>query len=222
MDIILILILILLPLSVSILISVNINKYGKSDTKKSILGFEVARTILDENELENVYITESNEAIMSYYDFRRKVVRLKKEVFNNSNLKSCVISAKEASRAIMDKKKHQLYSIRNSLSTFLNILLYSGYTIIALGTLFGHIRTIYVGFAFVYSVLLFHICTIKIERDTNKLALIEIKNTKLFSTKEIEKIKKILDSLTYIGIASITYPIIELVKRIIQFGDSNK
>ena len=153
MDIILILILILLPLSVSILISVNINKYGKSDTKKYILGFEVARTILDENELENVYITESNEAIMSYYDFRRKVVRLKKEVFNNSNLKSCVISAKEASRAIMDKKKHQLYSIRNSLSTFLNILLYSGYTIIALGTLFGHIRTIYVGFAFVYSVL---------------------------------------------------------------------
>ncbi len=222
MDIILILILILLPSSVSILISINIKKYGKSDTKKSVLGFEVARTILDENELENIYITESNEAIMSYYDFRRKVVRLKKEVFNNSNLKSCVISAKEASRAIMDKKKHQLYSLRNNLSSLLNLLLYSGYTIIALGTLFGHIKTIYIGFALVYSVLLFHICTIKIEKDTNKVTLIELKSTKLFNTKEIEKIEKILDSLTYIGIASITYPIIELVKRIIQFGDSNK
>ncbi len=221
MDLVLICILVILPFLVTIFISVNLNKYGKLKTKKEVFGFEVARKILDENELENIYITESNEIIISNYDSKRKVVRLKKEIFNGDDLKSCAIASREAAKAIMHKKKNQTYLLYLSFSPLLNALLYGGYIIISCGALFGHIKTIYVGIALVYSVLLFNIFTLKVEKNANDLSLIELKQSKLLSSLEIKNISKIFDSMKYIGLASITYPIIELIKRIIKFGNSN-
>ena len=222
MDLILILILIIIPVSISTIIYVNKKKYKNNELKKETTGFEIARTILDNNDLINIYITETNNSIISHYDSERKVIRLKNDIFNKKNIISCAIASRESAHAIQDKRNDKLFIFRKKISSFLDILLYIGYAIIAFGTLFAHLQTIYVGFGLVYFVFLFHLLTIKIEKEANAIAISEIKKSKLLTNKEINQLKKVLEVLVYINLASIVYPLVELSKRIIQFGESNK
>ena len=222
MDIILILILIIIPVSISTIIYVNKKKYNNIELKKDVTGFEIARTILDNNDLINIYITESNNSITSHYDSSREVIRLKNDIFNKKNIVSCAIASREAAHAIQDKRNNKVFVFRKKISSFLDALLYIGYVIIAFGTLFAHLQTIYVGFGLVYFVLLFHLFTINVEKEANSITITEIKKSKLLTNKEINQIKKILEVLTFINLASVVYPLVELSKRIIQFGESNK
>lgn len=222
MDIILILILIIVPLGSLIYIRVQNLKYKKKDIKKLMSGFEVARTIIDNNELSNIYITETRHSIISEYDNNRKVIRLKKDVFNDTSLTSCAIAAREAAHAIQDKKKHKLYCFRNRIKQLLDIFLYIGYIVIAVGALFGNMYTIYVGMSFEYVVLLFHILTLKIEKDASKIAINQLLDEKIINKREIRRINELLRINNYRYIASIIYPIIEVIKKIIEFGDSNE
>ncbi len=222
MGTVFILLIILIPLIAFILISTKNNKYKKINIKKDINGYEVARSIMDIYDLNNVYIVESKESLINNYDPERKVVRLKKNIFNTSSLTSCAISAKVGAYAIQDKTKHKLYTFRKNIDQFLQILLYIGYLVIAFGSLFGHFKTIYVGVGLEYVVLLFHLFTIKIEMDASNIAIKGLEKEKIVNKKELEKIKDILKTNNYIYLACIIYPIIELFKRIIAFGDSSE
>ncbi len=217
-----IIVLIAVPLLSWLLIKIKNNKYKNKDIKKLMSGFEVARSIMDNYDLNNIYITESRESIISNYDPYRKVVRLKRGVFNDTSLTSCAISAKEAAHAILDKKKHKLFTIRKKINNFLLTLLLVGYLIIAFGSIFGHFQTIYVGVGLEYVVLLFHLFTLKIETDASKLAINELEKEKIVNKKELEIIKEILNANNYINLASIIYPIILFFKKVVEFGDSNK
>ena len=207
MDTILIIILILIPLGSWLTIKIKNKKYKKILIKKELSGFEVARKIIDNYDLNNIYITESQTSIISEYDSNRKVIRLKKGLFNDTSITSCAIAAREAAHAIQDKKKHKLYNFRKTINQLLMAIMFIGYLILVIGAVFGHYQTIYIGIGLEYVVLLFHICTLKIEKDANIIALEELKNNKIVGTKELSKIKEVLDVEKYIYIASIIYPI---------------
>ena len=59
--------------------------YKNSKNKKNsknLTGCEVARQILDSNNLEDIYVVEVAGELSDHYDPSRKVVRLSKEVFH--------------------------------------------------------------------------------------------------------------------------------------------
>lgn len=217
-----ILVLIFLPLLSLGYFKIKSNKYKKTKIKKMLSGFEIARSIIDNYELNNIYITESKTIIIDEYDSNRKVIRLKNSIFNGTSVTSCAIAAKEAAHAIQDKKNDKVYNIRKKISPLLTILLYMGYIIIAVGSLFGHFNTIYIGMGLVYIVMIFHIFTIKVEKEASEIAIKELEKQKVLNKIELEKVIDVMNSRNYIYVASIIYPIIEIVKRIIEFGDSTE
>ena len=143
----------LLILSISIgfyiYIKVTYNKYKKIKIKSNLSGFEVSRKIIDNYDLNNIYITESNNQLISRYDSNRKVIRLTNKVFNNESIVSCAISSIEASHAILDKKNDKLFKIKESLVPIVNILLIAGYLITLIGCFFGHVNTIIIGLSLI-------------------------------------------------------------------------
>ena len=206
----------------TIKIKIAYKKYKTIDIKKMISGFEVSRKIIDSYDLNNVYITESRINIFSYYDSNRKVIRLVKGVFNDTSITSCAIASTISAYAILDKKNDELYNIRKKITPFLNLLLYVGYIIIASGLLFGHMGTLLVGTCIEFLVLLFHAFTFKIEKSAKEIARNELIKNSIVNKKELEKIEEVLNANSIICFASLVFPIAELIKRIVEYGNSNR
>lgn len=222
MDILIIIVLLVITLGSYIYIELTYKKYRKIDLKNLKSGFEVSREIIDNYDLNNIYITESRSILFSYYDYERKVIRLAKGVFNDTSIVSCAISATCASYAIFDKQSDKLFSFRKTFEKLVTIILYLGYVVIAIGILFGNIMTILTGVALEYTVLLFYILTYNLEKRINIRTLHELKDNKLITKNEIKKIEELLKANSYIYIASIFFPIARLIKLIIDFGKSDR
>lgn len=201
---------------------VELKKYNRKKLKSKLSGFEVSRKIIDNYDLNNIYITETRNDLISNYDSNRKVIRLTDKVFNEDDYSSCAISSLEAAHAIMDKKKDKMLIVKNKTLPVANILLVLGYLITIIGCCFGHINTIITGLCLIDFILLFHIVFYKIEVTARKIAIIELINEKIISKNEEKNIEKLLNVCSFKGIISVVFPVIELIKKIIQFGDSNR
>lgn len=222
MDIILFVLLLTITLGIYIFMNSKIKKYKKEDIKSIMSGFEVSRKIIDGYDLNNIYITESRDALFSYYDSGRKVIRLLKGVFNDTSISSCAISSLVAANTIQDKKKDQLYLFRKKLMPFLDILLYFSYIVIACGALFGRIDIILVGIVIDYLIIFFHLATYKIELEAVEIAQQELERNKIVTKKEAKKVNEVLRAISLTYIASVMFPIAKLIKLIIDYGNSNK
>jgi hypothetical protein len=219
---ILFLILLLITLGSYIYIESRFHKYKKISLRSKMTGFEVAREIIDNHSMNNTYITEIRSGLISYYDPIRKVIRLKKGVFNNTSLVSCGISAMVAANTIEEKNNNKLVKLRDKVTPVLNILLYLSYIIIAIGAIFGHVKTTLIGIGLDYVILLFHLFTLSIEKKAKKIAYKELIDSKIICTKEKGKVLELLNCLTYKNVACIILPVVQLVKEIISFGNSNE
>ncbi len=222
MDIIFISVLILITLGSYIYIEIVYKKYNNIDIKKLKSGFEVSREILDNHNLNNIYITESRDILFSHYDSNRKVIRLAKGVFNDTSIASCAISAMTSGYALQDKKKDKLYLFRVKFENFINFILYIGYIIILVGTLFGHMHTVLTGVALEYVVLIYYFSTYSLEKKVEAIALDELIDNKIVSKNEINKVKELLKATSLLYIASLVFPIAWLFKFIVDFGNSNR
>jgi hypothetical protein len=222
MDILIILILLIIVFGSYIYIRITYNKYKKEDIKSLKSGFEVSRKIIDKYDLNNIYITESREALFSYYDSNRKVIRLTKDVFNDTSLVSCAISSMNATYAIEEKEGNKILKFRNTFKDLINIILYFGYLFLAVGALFGNIKIMLVGIALEYIILLYYMFTYNLEKKTKNRALIELINNKIITKKEQKKIETILKATSFIYMASIVFPVVKLFKLIVDFGNSKE
>ena len=205
-----------------IYIKVVYNKFKSIKLKSNMSGFEVSRKILDNYDLNNVYITESKNRIISNYDINRKVIRLADGVFNDESLVSAAISSKEAGHAIQDKKNDKAYQIRERIIQFIYILLIVGYIITLFGCFFGHINTIIAGLLIIDIIILFNYMFYSVEKRAIKIALIELVNSKIIAKSEYKKMDRLLKVTSYTTLAFVAIPVAELIKKIFMFGDSNK
>ena len=222
MVIAVLLFILLISLIFYIYINVTYNKCNKYKLRSNLSGFEVSRKIIDGYDLNNIYITESKTQIISKYDMNRKVIRLTEKVFNDEKLVSCAISSFEAAHAIQDKKNNQMFIIRERIIPFINYLLIAGYLITLIGCFFGHVNTIIAGLSIIDFILLFHVIFYKVDSSAAKIALVELVNNDIIQKSEAKKVEKLLKVTSYTSFASIFFPIVELIKKIIVFGDSNR
>ena len=205
-----------------IYIRVIYNKYKNIKLKSNMSGFEVARKILDNYDLNNVYITESKGRILSNYDINRKVIRFANGVFNDESLVSASIAAETAGYAVLDKKNDKVFQIREKTRLFWDLLMITGYIITLFGCFFGHVNTIIVGLAIIDLIILFSFIFYNVEKRATIIALIEVINSKIVNKGEYKRIEKLLKTTSYTSFASVIFPIAELIKKIFAFGDSNK
>ena len=86
----------LLILVVPLIASININstykKYKMVANKKGLSGFEVARKILDENGLKDMYIVEVRGELTDHYDPTQKVLRLSTDIFHGETIAAAAVA----------------------------------------------------------------------------------------------------------------------------------
>lgn len=201
MDLLLLLLIILIPIIADISVRTNYNKYLKKYNVGKLNGQEVARMILDKNNLQNIYVVETNGYLSDHYDPRRKVVRLSKAVYEGESIASIAIAAHECGHAIQDKSGYLFMKIRSAIFPIVNICTSISYYIILIGFIFQILNLIYIGIGFTCFGLIFQLITLPVEFNASKRAEEELNTLNIITFEEKHSVKKVLFSaaMTYVA-----------------------
>lgn len=212
MDIALILIIVFLPLAASLIIQSKYKKYSQVDNDKKLSGFEVARKILDENNLQDIHIVEVKGSLSDHYDSKRKVVRLSTNIFHDNSIASLAVAAHECGHAIQDKEGYLFLRVRNFIFPIVNICSRFAYIVILLGFLSEFLQLIYLGIALVGVGLIFQIITLPLEFNASKMAKEKLKKYKLVNKEEIEGVHSVLTAAAWTYVAGTLATIAQMLR----------
>lgn len=219
MDLIICLLIVIIPALAQLFISVNYNKYKRIFNESKITGQEVARKILDKNDLEKIYVVATSGNLTDHYDSSRKVIRLSKDIYDNESIASLAVAAHECGHAIQDKDGYFFMRLRSFIYPIVRIGTMFSYLVIFIGAIAEAMNIIYLGIALVALGLIFQLVTLPVEFDASKRALIELKKLGLVTNDELDGAKKMLTSAALTYVAGVLASALELLRLIFIFTD---
>lgn len=219
MDLIICLLIVIIPALAQLFISINYSKYKRIFNESKITGQEVARKILDSNNLEKIYVVATGGNLTDHYDSSRKVIRLSKDIYDNESIASLAVAAHECGHAIQDKDGYFFMRLRSFIYPIVRIGTMFSYLVIFIGTIAEAMNIIYLGIALVALGLIFQLVTLPVEFDASKRALIELKNLGLVTDDELDGAKKMLISAALTYVAGVLSSALELLRLILIFTD---
>lgn len=215
MDLLLILLIIFIPLIAQLKITSSFNKYKKIKNSKNLTGYDVARKILDNNDLEDIYIVETRGNLTDHYDPTQKVVRLSSDIYHGSSIASLAVAAHECGHAIQDKEAYSFMRLRSAIFPVVNIATSISYYIILLGFLFELMDMIYLGISLTCIGLLFQIITLPVEFDASKRANIKLEEYGLCSSSELDGTKTMLNAAAMTYVAGVLASALQVLRLIL-------
>ncbi|CCZ89284.1 putative neutral zinc metallopeptidase [Coprobacillus sp. CAG:605] len=215
MDLILVIIVISIPLIAQIGVSSNYQKYKRVKNTKELTGYDVARKILDENGLEDIYIVETRGELTDHYDPTKKVVRLSSDIYHGKTVAAMSVASHECGHAIQDKDGYTFMRIRSAIFPIVNVATSISYWIILLGFLFELLDLIYIGIALTCLGLLFQIVTLPVEFDASKRAGVFLKEYNLATEDESKGVKKMLGAAAMTYVAGVLASALQILRLIL-------
>ncbi len=215
MDLILAIIVILIPLIAQIGVSSNYQKYKRVKNTKELTGYDVARKILDENGLGDIYIVETKGELTDHYDPTKRVVRLSSDIYHGKTIAAMSVAAHECGHAVQDKEGYTFMRIRSAIFPIVNVATSISYWIILLGFLFELLDLIYIGIALTCLGLLFQIVTLPVEFDASKRAGVFLKEYNLATEDESKGVKKMLEAAAMTYVAGVLASAIQILRLIL-------
>lgn len=220
MDLIIIfLLMLIIPIYASIKVNVNYKKYKKVTNEKDLTGFDVARRILDEFGLGDIYVVETKGVMSDHYDSRRKTVRLSTEVFHGTSVASVAIAAHECGHAIQDKEGYTWMKLRNIIFPIVNIGQKIAYIVMIIGLFLSYMDYVYAAIGFTFLGLLFELVTLPVEFDASKRAKDIILKDGMINDKEKKGVDAVLNSTALTYVAAVVSSMLEILYLFIQLND---
>ena len=213
MDLIILYVLILIiPLIATLNINSTYGKYKQMINQKSLTGFDVARAILDANDMKNMYIVETPGNLTDHYDPKQKVVRLSTDIYHGNSIASVAVAAHECGHAIQDKTGYAFMRIRASLVPVVNFVTYSAYIMFFISLVLGYAGLLLVAIASVLVGLLFQLVTLPVEFDASRRALVQLEKEGLVDQADKEGSKKVLKAAALTYVAAVLSSLLNLLR----------
>lgn len=195
------------------------SKYKVIENKNKLSGFEVARKILDANNLTNVHIVEGKGELSDHYDPSRKVIKLSHDIFHGNTIAAASIAAHEVGHAIQDKEKYVFMNIRASIVPIVNLVSYLGYFSIVIAIFAGLTQYLMVGLLVLIATLVFQLVTLPVEFDASKRAKAELSRLGLVTSDEEEKVKSMLLAAALTYVAGLISTLINILRLVIMISN---
>ena len=213
MDLIILYVLILIiPLIATLNINSTYGKYKQIINQKSLTGFDVARAILDANDMKDMYIVETPGNLTDHYDPKQKVVRLSTDIYHGNSIASVAVAAHECGQAIQDKTGYAFMRIRASLVPVVNFVTYSAYIMFFISIILGYAGLLLVAIASVLVGLLFQLVTLPVEFDASRRALVQLEKEGLVDQADKEGSKKVLKAAALTYVAAVLSSLLNLLR----------
>lgn len=204
-----------LPSIAFTMVSIAFGNHFETNIKNKLSGFEVARKILDNNDLKNMYIVEIKGNLNDHYDYNQKVIRLSSDVYHGENVSSAIIAAKICSYAIQDKENNLFMKFRFVLNQFVTFDVYVGYILFIVGLCLQDFSIIRLSAMLLLVAIVFHLITLPVEFDATKKAKESLDNYDILNKEEIEKGTGLFRALPYMYLMTILTSISNLYNEIV-------
>ena len=213
------LLMLIIPVYASIKVNLSYKKYVKIDNEKKLTGFDVARRILDENNLGEIYVVETKGTMSDHYDPRRKTVRLSTDVYHGTSISSLAIAAHECGHAIQDKEGYTWFKIRSMIFPIINIGQKIAYVVMIIGLFLSYLNYVYAAIGFTFLGLLFELVTLPVEFDASKRAKSIVLSDGMISDSEKSGVDAVLNSVAFTYVAAVISSMLEMIYLLMQLND---
>lgn len=205
----------LIPTLAQVYIMATYKKYLKEDSSKNISGFEVARKILDENNLKDIHIVATGGTLSDHYDPSRGVIRLSNDIFEKNTISSVAVAAHECGHALQKKDGYILMKIRTFLVPIVNFSSKIAYIVLILGFLLEFTGLIELAIILMSAGVLFQLVTLPVEINASRRAKKELIRLNIINSEEENKIKNVLVAAALTYVAGLLSSLLELLRLVL-------
>lgn len=213
------LLMLIIPVYASIKVNLSYKKYVKIDNEKKLTVFDVARRILDENNLGEIYVVETKGTMSDHYDPGRKTVRLSTDVYHGTSISSLAIAAHECGHAIQDKEGYTWFKIRSMIFPIINIGQKIAYVVMIIGLFLSYLNYVYAAIGFTFLGLLFELVTLPVEFNASKRAKSIVLSDGMISDSEKSGVDAVLNSTAFTYVAAVISSMLEMLYLLMQLND---
>ncbi len=182
-------------------------KYSQYTTRSRLTGAEVARGILNDNNIKDVRIERVSGELTDHYDPRTKTLRLSQVVHDSNSMASFGVAAHEVGHAIQHAQAYSMLSFRSAWVPMANLGGGLSMIIIMLAFFVGGAQTAtgtslsWLGVLLFGCTTLFTFVTLPVEFDASKRALASLKQGNYVTEKELNGAEKVLNAaaMTYVA-----------------------
>src|SRR5918995_2369607 len=183
------------------------SKYSKMMSASGLTGAQVARTILDRNNLSNVRVEPVAGKLTDHYDPMRKVVRLSEGNFRGNSIAGVSVAAHEVGHAIQDASGYLPMKLRAGIFPIVSFAgqlwfpLFFLAIILGVGSATGQLLIQLAVIAFA-GILLFHVVTLPVEINASTRAYGLLTRYGILSRGEADGTKRVLSAAAFTYIAA--------------------
>ena len=188
----------LITLVADIYLRTRYSKYKKVKVKSGMTGAEVAREILKDNGLEDIYVVETRGYLTDHYDPRAKVVRLSTDIYNGDS-----------------KEGYFFLKFRSFLVPIVNFSSKFGYLAVLIGLIFGAMNLAWVGIFLLVAILLFQLITLPVEFNASRRGKMFLNKLKVVEASEKSMASSMLMAAAMTYVASLISTLLELLRLVL-------
>ena len=199
-------------------------KYSQYTTRSRLTGAEVARGILNDNNIKDVRIERVSGELTDHYDPRTKTLRLSEIVHDSNSMASFGVAAHEVGHAIQHAQAYSMLSFRSAWVPMANLGGGLSMIIIMLAFFLGGAQTAtgtslsWLGVLLFGCTTLFTLVTLPVEFDASKRALASLKQGNYVTEKELNGAEKVLNAAAMTYVAAFITSLITLLYWAFRLG----
>ena len=199
-------------------------KYSQYTTRSRLTGAEVARGILNDNNIKDVRIERVSGELTDHYDPRTKTLRLSQIVHDSNSMASFGVAAHEVGHAIQHAQAYSMLSFRSAWVPMANLGGGLSMIIIMLAFFLGGAQTAtgtslsWLGVLLFGCTTLFTLVTLPVEFDASKRALASLKQGNYVTEKELNGAEKVLNAAAMTYVAAFITSLVTLLYWAFRLG----
>jgi Zn-dependent membrane protease YugP len=198
------------------------NKYAKVPAQSGYTGAQMARALLDANQLNNVAIEITNGRLSDHYDPGKKVLRLSPEVYHGKSLAALGIAAHEIGHAAQHANSYVPLAVRNSLVPIANIGGNLAFPLFFIGLFIQSGWLVDLGVILFAAAVAFQLITLPVEFNASNRAMAMLEGHGYLSrVEELQGARKVLSAAALTYIAATAVALLQLVRLLLLRGRRN-
>lgn len=199
-------------------------EYSKYTTNRRLTGADVARSILQDNGIGDVYVKRIEGKLTDHYDPRTKTLRLSEPVYDSASMSACGVAAHEVGHAIQHARGYAMLKFRSAwvpvanlgggISIFVLIMaVFLGGTATSSGSTMAT-----VGILLFATTTVFTLVTLPVEFDASRRALRTLQQGGYMTPQELAGARKVLNAAAMTYVAAFVTSLLTLLYWAMRLG----
>lgn len=194
------------------ILSIKYSKYKKIDSNCNLTGRDVAKMILQKNDLVDISVNKIGGHLSDNYNNSNKSVNLSDDIYDGTSIASLSVAAHECGHAIQYKKGYIPIKIRNVLVPIVNFGNSIGYIVLVIGFFLSIVNLALIGIGLISLAVVFQLVTLPCEFNASRRGKKELLELGIVDKKELSGVRSMLNAAAFTYVAGLFSSLLEVYR----------